>query len=410
MEEIQLLNHYIMRKDVKFLHSLEITPDHFITTGHIFEWVEQFRKENNVFPNRGTVASEFEEFDVYEELESPEYLASVVKNNKAFVDYKPVLIKNAEMLQEQNAIDVMWRMRADLDGLLKEHISKPTRYDWVKDARSRFDAYMEKHGKEGLTGLTTGIPGLDEATGGWQNDDLVLISGRLGNGKSLIGCYFLYHVWLSFVRASINSPVIYISTEMPKLSIAYRLDTMRQHFSNKALNRGKLADIELYKEYLEELEKKNNSLLILTQEDNKGRQFTPNDIRSIIELERPGFIVIDQLYDISDGTSERDTRKRIVNTSNAIREINLNTLTPAMLLAQAGRGAAGDSTPEIHQIQESDNPAQKATRVVTVNLSGDLFKLSLKKNREGEKNLDFYLSTNVDQGIYMETDEASLNM
>ena len=196
---------------------------------------------------------------------------------------------------------------------------------------------------------------------------------------------------------------------MPQLEISYRLDTLKRHFSNTALNQGKLQDHELYREYLEELSKKDTSFLILSQEANNGKAFTPNDIRAIIESEKPAFMVIDQLYDISDGTGERDIRKRIVNATSAIRDINLYTRTPTMLIAQAGREAAKNAkkdptvTPELYEIQESDNPAQKATRVITLRLiGGDLFKLSLKKNRGGRKDVDVFFRVKIDTGIWEE--------
>ncbi len=227
--------------------------------------------------------------------------------------------------------------------------------------------------------------------------------------------YFAYQAWWSFLKANMNVPVVYISTEMPELEVAYRLDTMRAHFSNKELNQGKLQDIEAYREYLEELEKKTNSLLILTEDSNKGKAFTPNDIRSIIESERPGLMVVDQLYDLSDGTGERDIRKRIVNVSNDIRDVNMYTMTPIIWVAQAGRDSAREAkkdskaSPELHHIQESDTPAQKSTKVITLRLiNGEIMKLSLKKNRGGVKGKDIYLRADIDKGYYGEIEEEAL--
>lgn len=414
IEELQLINHYLVSKNTNFLGNLGLDTSYFITTSHIVEWIEQFKKDMKTLPTIDTVANKFDEFEIYSELENVDYLVSVLRSNKAYIEYRPILLKNAKMVEQGNIIEAMWQMRSDIDNLLKIHSSKMTRYDWVKDAQSRFDLYMQKHNKEGLSGITTGISTLDRLTGGWKNDDLILVAGRLNEGKSLLGGFFAYHVWLSFIKAGIKSPVIFISTEMPETEIAFRLDTIRSHFSNTALNQGGLSDPQTYREYLMDLEKKEASFLILTQEANNGRPFTPNDIKTLIEVEKPGFIVIDQLYDLSDGTGERDIRKRIVNVTNGIREVNLYTQTPTMLIAQAGRGAAIDArrdekaSPELHQIQESDAPAQKATRVITIRLINDVFKLSLKKNRGGVKNKDMYLRADIDRGFYDEIEEEAL--
>lgn len=415
IEELQLINHWLDSKDPHYFRKFGLDRSYFVATNDIVEWVENYRDTmGGALPTADTLVGQFEDFRKLKDLDTPQYLVSVVRENRAYMDYRPILTTNATMVHEGKTLEAMWKMRNDIDGLLKKYTSTQTRYDWVKDAQSRYEKYMEKHGQEGLVGLTTGIAELDRLTGGWKEDDLILLAGRTNEGKSFVGGYFAYAVWLSLMKAGITDPVIYISTEMPEHEVAYRLDTLRSHFSNRALNEGRLKDPELYKEYLEELEKKNNSFLILTQEANKGNPFTPADIRAIIETERPAFIVIDQLYDLSDGTGERDIRRKIVNVSNGIREVNLYTKTPTMLIAQAGRDSAKDAkkdknaSPEIYQIQESDNPAQKATRVLTLRLIEDVFKMSLKKNRGGQKDKDVYMRANLDSGIWEEVAEETM--
>lgn len=414
-DEIQLINHYINSKDTNFLAKYNLDTSFFISTFDIVDWINDYIMMNKSLPTLETVASKFEDFEIMDELDAIPYLVDVIRKNKIYVEYRPLLIENAEMVANGQIIEAINKMKLGLEKLTKTYTGRIERYDWVKDASLRYAEYLETHNKEGLSGISTGINKLDELTGGWKEDDLILIAGRLGEGKSMMSMYFAYHAWWSFLKANMNIPVIYISTEMPELEVAYRLDTLRAHFSNTELNQGKLQDIEAYKEYLMELEKKSNSLLILTEDSNKGKAFTPTDIRSIIENEKPGLIVIDQLYDLSDGTGERDIRKRIVNVSNQIRDVNLYTRTPIIWVAQAGRESAREAkkdvkaSPEIYQVQESDTPAQKSTKVITLRLiNNEIFKLSLKKNRGGKRDVDVYLRADIDKGYYGEIEEETL--
>ncbi len=414
-DEIQLINHYINSKDTNFLAKYNLDTSFFISTFNIVDWINDYIMMNKSLPTLETVASKFEDFEIIDELDAIPYLVDVIRKNKIYVEYRPLLIENAEMVANGQIIEAINKMKLGLEELTKTYTGRIERYDWVKDASLRYAEYLETHNKEGLSGISTGINKLDELTGGWKEDDLILIAGRLGEGKSMMSMYFAYHAWWSFLKANMNIPVIYISTEMPELEVAYRLDTLRAHFSNTELNQGKLQDIEAYKEYLMELEKKSNSLLILTEDSNKGKAFTPTDIRSIIENEKPGLIVIDQLYDLSDGTGERDIRKRIVNVSNQIRDVNLYTRTPIIWVAQAGRESAREAkkdvkaSPEIYQVQESDTPAQKSTKVITLRLiNNEIFKLSLKKNRGGKRDVDVYLRADIDKGYYGEIEEETL--
>lgn len=414
-EEFQLINHYINSRDASFLDTHDIDISYFISSDYIVAWIEDFKNKNNSLPTIETIKSKFEDFEVGGELESLPYLVEEVKKNKVYMEYRPILTQSAELLAEGKVFEAIDKMRVDIENVNKMFTSKVNRYDWVKDAPNRFDEYMKMHNLEGLVGIPSGIKSLDDWTGGWVEDDLVLIAGRLGEGKSLVSLYLAYNAWLSFVKGGVNRPVVFFSTEMPENQIAYRLDTMRSHFSNRGLAQGKLSNPEDYRGYLEELEKKHNSLIILTEESNGGNPFTPYDIRKVIENENPGLVVVDQLYDLSDGTGETDIRRRIVNVSNAIRKVNLDTKTPLIWVAQAGRESAKDAkkdknaSPEIHQIQESDTPAQKSTRVITLRLiDDDKFKLSLKKNRGGERNKDIFLSADIDKGFYSELDEATM--
>lgn len=415
LEEIQFINHWLVSKEPYYLKKHGIDPDYFVVLRGVVDWVEKFRDDmGGKLPSMELVSSEFEDFRPIKDLDSIEYVTNVLKENRAYMDYRPMLHQSAEMLNGRRTIEAMWKMRNDLDLALKKFTHVNTRYDWVKNANERYEKYMEKHGTEGLAGLSTGIEKLDELTGGWKEDDLILLVGRTNEGKSQVGAFFAYKVWYQLMLADITDPVIYISTEMPEHEIAYRLDTLRAHFSNRALNDGKLHNPDDYKSYIDELKKKETSFLIKTQDANGGNPFTPADIRAMIEEEKPAFIIIDQLYDLSDGTEERDIRRKIVNVSNQIRDVNLSTLTPTLLIAQAGRESAKDAkkdskaSPEIHQIQESDNPAQKATKVITMRKIEEIIKLSLKKNRGGPKDKDVFMRADIDVGIWEETKEEEL--
>jgi replicative DNA helicase len=415
LEELQYINHWLQSKDAYYMRKHGIDSSFFVAFSDVVTWIENFREDTKGhLPTSETVATQFEDYRVLKELDSIDYVVNMLREQRAYMDFRPVLVNNTQIVNGGKTIEAMWKFRKDIDALLQKYTTRLTRYDWVKNAVDRYDKYMEKHGIEGLVGITTGLKELDKLTGGWKQDDLVLLAGRTNEGKSFVGGYFAYMAWRSLMIAKVNDPVIFITTEMPELEVSYRLDTLRQHFSNRALNEGRLKQPDLYKEYLEELNRKDTSFLILSQEANGGNQFTPTDIRAIIESERPAFIVIDQLYDIADGTGERDIRKRIVNVSNQIREVNLYTQTPTMLIAQAGRESAKEAkkdpnaSPELHQIQESDAPAQKSTRAITLKKIDDTFKLSLKKNRGGPKDKDVYVRADIDSGVWEETTEEEM--
>ncbi len=415
LEELQIVNHWLQSKEPHFLAKQGIDSTYFFALSDVVQFIETFcNNSKGQVPTSDLVAVEFEEFRKLNELDPIEYLVKQLREQKAYTEYAPVLSASATMIAEGKTFESMFRIRNDVDAIIKKYADKVGGYDWVKRAIDRYSDYMLKHGKTGLAGLPTGISKLDELTGGWLEDDLILLAGRLNEGKSLLGAFFAFKVWMAFKLAGITSPVAFVSTEMSALEVAYRLDTLKAHFSNRGLREGRIHQHELYLEYLQELNKAENGLIILSQESNNGNPYKTTDILGMVESEHPGFLVIDQLYDIVDIRGEWDIRRRIVNTSREIRDINLMTKTPTMVLTQAGREAAkearknSEATPEVDQIQESDAPAQKATRVITIRKMNDCFKMSLKKNRGGSKDEDVFMQADIDNGIYTETSEETM--
>ena len=410
IEELQLINYWINSKDPSFLEKNELDKSYFISTGDIVEFIIHYILQYKDFPTYELLLSEFgDKFKKFEDLDNLDYLIDKVREKKVYVDYKQAIFQCIELLKEERVYEALNLMQNAVSNLSKTFSSNYSKYDWVQDVDLRFEKYLEKHNKgTQLTGLPTGHPELDNVTGGWLEDDLIILAGRTNEGKSLVSTYFAYTVWEYLHKNNITDrPIVYISTEMSEFEISYRLDTLKAHFSNKALNLGKLSNPEVYKEYLENLKTLKPSFIILTEEHNKGKKFSPLDIRRIIEVERPAFLVIDQLYDLRDVAGEREIRKRIINIVEMLRQINLSTKTPILLVVQANRQAAlkseksKEETPEIENIQESDNPAQKATKVLTLRkLDAHTIKLSLKKNRSGEKDIDVYFKINIDIGIW----------
>ena len=89
-----------------------------------------------------------------------------------------------------------------------------------------------------------------------------------------------------------------------------------------------------------------------------------------------------------------------------MRTLNLKSGIPFIVMAQAGRESARaakkdqKATPELEQIQESDNPAQKATKVLALHLYNDILTISLKRIQRWRKGGNLYYRLNIDQKVF----------
>jgi replicative DNA helicase len=408
-----MINHWVNSGDPAFPPKNKVPRYLFHEATHkIYDYIESFCQRNGKPPTHQSLANKFEDYVIFEpmDIDPVDAVLYAMKGrymSRASVRYIRELAAHAE---DETFINSLKTFQVNIDKLIKEHTTEVGYYSWIKNAMDRYQEYMKRHGRNGLLGYPTGLSKLDELTGGIQEDDFVLITGRTGQGKSLLGDFIGFNVWKHCVKNNITNPVLCINTEMTASQVSFRLDALKAHISNTALRLGKLADTETYENYLKRLADVENDYIIITQ-DELGRNITPMDIQSLIDEKKPCIVIIDQLYDIHDGTGERDIRKRIVNVSNALRDINLKTKVPFLVMAQAGREAAREAkkdtkaTPEIHQVQESDNPAQKATKFLSLRLSGDAMMISLKKNRDGKKDEDIYLKIDIDKGIWEEIEK-----
>lgn len=180
------LNLWLDSKDGYYNRKFGVDGSYFIALRDVYDWIEGFReKTNGHLPSIETVAAQFEDFRKLTDIDPEHYVVSMLREQRAYMDYRPVLTSNAQMVNGGQTIEAMWKMRNDIDGLLAKYTQKMTQYDWVKNAIDRYEKYMEKHGVEGLVGLTTGLKALDDTTGGWKQDDLILLAGRTNEGKQI---------------------------------------------------------------------------------------------------------------------------------------------------------------------------------------------------------------------------------
>ena len=417
LEELQTINKWVESgdKDYNTIHG--INEQLFIVYPEIYAWVKNYCDTYHEPPSKTTLLGEFESFQAVDtSRENISYLKKRLKDQRLDISLRSLLLKASEMYNEDNVdpSSLLDFLRNEVAVTESETDPVEGVYDWVGDAEERLEHYVKLQQELSVSGLKLGFDTLDDILNGILRDDLLLITARINNGKSLLSNVISHRAWQQIVADSENNKcVLVVSTESPEMPVGFRLDTLQANFSNKQLSRGKLTNVEDYADYIANVKTKKNPLYIFTERAVGGRQIKMSDIEALVHQLKPALLVIDQLYDIDDDTGERDLRKRIVNNTRRIRALNINTNTPTVLVVQSGRESAkdmrkdGDATPELDQIQESDAPAQKATKVLAIRqIDEQTFKVSIKKNREGEKNKDVFLRADIDKGTWFEISEV----
>lgn len=245
--------------------------------------------------------------------------------------------------------------------------------DIAETLEQRWERFRQKHGK----GIKTGIEPFDEVSGGLNpEDEFLIISARLGQGKSFIA----HKVALEMAKQGLIVGIY--SGEMSEDSVGARVDTWLTHISNWNLTRGRLRSglEEQKKAYREEVKGK---ILVLTPK-MLGHTASPSDMRAFIRECSLDALVIDQLsLMVPDGRQYSDMHEHYSAISTQLRILQSQVRIPFVAVSQLNRAAEG-SEASAANLSGSDKIGQDATAVLVIERSKDRSEVTIKcvKGRE----------------------------
>ncbi len=220
-----------------------------------------------------------------------------------------------------------------------------------------------------LSGLTTGLSGLNERLGGLQKSDLVILAGRPGMGKTALATNIAYACASRAGEGDIGAPVAFFSLEMSADQLATRILAQRAEVSSEALRTGRIsqADFNAIARAAEEL-----CDLPLIIDDTPALTIAAlrTRARRLRRQKRIGLVVVDYLQ-LLRGTARNAGENRVNELSEITR--GLKTLAkeldvPVLALSQLSRAVESrdDKRPQLSDLRESGTIEQDADIVLFV--------------------------------------------
>lgn len=408
MIEELIINKILETKSIDILNEQGLTLDHFLVCKEEMEYILEHIDNYGNVPDIPTFLEKFKDFELVEVAESDEYLAYRLKEAKLYTDSVPVLKKVEELIRE-DSIKAIEYLKRETERLLSgERFNNNIGYDIVANAEDRLEDYKRRVEVEGLLGISTGIPLMDELTHGWLPEDLVVLYARTNMGKSWLLLYFLVQAW----RA--GHKVLLYSGEMSKGIVGFRFDSLNEHFNNTSLMHGleELGDarneeigsrtIEDYERYIRDLKKK-EGFIVITREDFGGRKPTVNDIKMVAKDINTDIIGIDQLSLMSDEKNGRSIKDKYTNIAEGLFLMSCDLQVPVLLAAQANRDAVKGKDkgeiPELFNIKDSSGVEENATRALGFVVIDNIMKIGIRKNRYDQNNKDILMVWNPNLGL-----------
>jgi replicative DNA helicase len=379
---------------------LKLRPHHFFEPlhGRIYEAILRMTDGNRI-ANPVTLKPLFDADEAIREVGGPAYLAQLTGSGAAVIGARDFaaqvydlallralvgvgreLVEGALDTSEEIApLEQIEKAETELYKVAEEGGAEgkaKSFADATKDALQMAERALNSGGH--LSGLTTGLEGLNSKIGGLHTSDLIIVAGRPGMGKSSLATNMAFAAAQRFMRdaedgiepsKSAGAPVALFSLEMSADQLATRILAEQSGISSENLRMGRITQHEF-----RDLARAAAALqgLPLYIDDTPGLTIAAlrTRARRLKRQKNIGMVIVDYLQ-LLQGTGRGGHENRV----NEISEISrgLKTLAkelnlPVIGLSQLSRAVEQreDKRPQLSDLRESGSIEQDADIVLFI--------------------------------------------
>lgn len=408
--ETSLISHIIKTGDVVTPLSADVGKS-FMVCESEWQFILEYYTKHKEAPSRDVFEAKFPKFDLVQTEGVIEHYIEQLHNYKARHTMQMMLTESANDLKAHGPYLTMQKMQRQLGQLGRDtHMVKDL--DLVGGAESRLESLRErlelrKSGKN-IIGVPSGIEVLDDAFGGWQRGDFIVVAGWTGSLKSWLALLFAINAWKEGYR------VLYFSLEMSGLQIGYRMDTLLsgmsgEDFTNSGLTHATDVTYDHYKTWLGEILHDKHPFIVVTNEELD--EVTQNTVQVKIEQWKPDLVILDYHGLFDDASGAMGETEKTKNLSKAFKRIAIKTGVPIIdITGVTMSGDHGERPPELQEMAWSKQLAYDSDLTLAVCKHGDELEVVSRKTRRG-RDFRFWLDWDVDKGIVKEKSRiASANV
>ncbi len=241
-------------------------------------------------------------------------------------------------------------------------------------------AERAKNAGGGLSGITTGLDGMNSKTGGMHKSDLMILAGRPGMGKTSLATNIAFNAAQRYLHdvadgidpgRSVGTKVAFFSLEMSADQLATRILSEQARISSERLRMGTLTNDEMKRLVAASIELQNLPLYI---DDTAGLTIAGLHTRMRRLLRRHnneiGLVVVDylQLLQGSNRSSNDNRVQEISEISRGLKTMAKDLKVSVLALSQLSRAVEQreDKRPQLSDLRESGSIEQDADIVMFV--------------------------------------------
>lgn len=232
---------------------------------------------------------------------------------------------------------------------------------WIKrDGWETFEQIERRQNAAGgITGISSGLHGIDDLTGGFQKSDLIIVAARPSMGKTAIALSFALS---SAIKA--QKPVAVFSLEMSKHQLIQRMLCAEGRIDLGRVLRGQMIDDD-YVRLAQAATPVLNAPIYIDDTGGIGiNQLRARARRMNAEHSELGLIIVDYIQ-LMDGGNEENRNQEVSKISAGLKGLAKELNVPIIALSQLSRSIEGrqEKRPQLSDLRDSGSLEQDADLV-----------------------------------------------
>jgi len=225
----------------------------------------------------------------------------------------------------------------------------------VADVKKQLEELAKQ---EGLSGISTGFPSIDDYTSGWQNGELIIIAARPGMGKTAFVLSMARNMAVDH-----KVPVAIFNLEMTSDQLIKRLFSIETEIPGEKFRSGKLSDME-WTLLNNKIDKIADAPIFINDSSMLSVFDIRTQARKLKSQEEIGIIIIDYLQLMTAHTNNKSgNREQEISTiSRNLKSLAKELNIPIIALSQLSRKVEerADKRPLLSDLRESGAIEQDA--------------------------------------------------
>lgn len=318
-------------QDMRAVLEAKITSDFFVEedVAEVWDWLLDYYREYGGVPSVSTLKREFPNFKLIKPSDPIDYFLDNLRNRREFEILAQSLVEMSGALDERDLEAAKAAMSQGLvrAGTETSGLRDTNLMDNWEQRLERYEEWRAFREQGGLRGIPSGFPTIDQATLGFQEQNLVTFVGQPKAGKSTL-------MLVSAINAhNAGRTILFVGFEMSNEEQEARYDSIRAKVSYTGLLSGRLGSTDR-KKLAKDMKRRRGMQDFILSSDIESAT-TVSGLSAKIDQYRPDILFVDGVYLMDDELGEpKGSAQALTNITRSLKRLAQKQRIPIVCSTQ----------------------------------------------------------------------------